>query len=84
MLSKCHNVTDPVTQNDCLVLVSNALYSIYALWDVVLMFMCVSALSGQTNIMWNQGPVPLTPTTPTPVPCLCLDRVFRWRAEIMN
>lgn len=60
MHSKCHNVTDPVTQNDYLVLVSNALYSIYALWDVVLMFMCLSVLSEQTNIIWNQGPV-LTP-----------------------
>lgn len=43
-----------------LVPVSNALYSIYLLWDVVLMFMCVSGLSEPTNIIWNQGPV-LTP-----------------------
>lgn len=51
---KCHNVTDPVTQNDYLVPVSNALSSIYSLWDVALMFMRVSE---QTNIIWNQGPV---------------------------
>lgn len=43
MHSKCHNATDPLTQNDYLVPVSNALYSIYSLWDVVLMFMCASA-----------------------------------------
>lgn len=44
MHSKCHNVTDPVTQNDYLALVSNALSSICALWDVVLMFVCVSVV----------------------------------------
>lgn len=46
-----------VTQYDYLVPVSNALYSLYLLWDVVLMFMCVSGLSEPTNIIWNQGPV---------------------------
>lgn len=45
MHSKCHNVSDPVAQNDYLVPVSNALYSIYSLWDVGLMLKCVSALS---------------------------------------
>lgn len=51
MHSKCHNATDPVTQNDYLVPVSNALYSVYSLWDVGLMFMCVSLrrLNKQTS-----------------------------------
>lgn len=74
MHSKRHNVTDPVTQNDYLVLVSNALYSIYALWDVVLVFMRALASSEQTTIRRIR----------VLVARLCLDRVFRWRTEIMN
>lgn len=51
MLSKCHNVTDPVTRSDYLVLLLNALYSIYALWDVVRLFICVPALSEQRSVV---------------------------------
>lgn len=53
MHSKCHIVTEPVTPNDYLVLVSNALYSIYSLWDVMLMFVCVCVcifLNKQTTL----------------------------------
>lgn len=82
MHSKCHNVTDPVAQNDYLVSLSNALYSIYSLWDVGLMLMCVPALSEQTNILWNRALS--SHHHVTLVARLRLDRVFRWKAEIMN
>lgn len=41
MHSKCHNATDPVTQNDYLAPVSNALYRRHLLWVVAPMFVCV-------------------------------------------
>lgn len=72
---KCHNVTDPVTQNDYLVPVSNALSSIYSLWDVALMFMRVSE---QTNIIWNQGPV-LAPHVTSVAPVIERLEIGGWR-----
>lgn len=79
MHSKCHNVTNPVTQNDCLV--PNALYRIYALWDVVLMSESVCFVwTNKHHLDWDRV---LAPNV-TLVACLCLDEVFRWRVEIMN
>lgn len=83
MHSKCHNVIDPVTQNDYLALVSNALSSIYALWDVVLMFMCVSVVWTNKHHL-ESGFCPYAACGAGTVARLCLDRVFRCRAEIMN
>lgn len=42
MHSKCHNATDPVTQNDYLVPLSNALYSIWLRRETALLFIRVS------------------------------------------
>lgn len=79
MHSKCHNVTNPVTQNDCLV--PDALYRIYALWDVVLMSESVCFVwTNKHHLDWDRV---LAPNV-TLVACLCLDEVFRWRVEIMN
>lgn len=81
MHSKCHNATDPVTQNDYLAPVSNALYRRYLLWVVAPMFVCVcrGCLKPQTS---------RTIKVPSSAPACSAGRwgdgVFRWWAEIMN
>ena len=69
MLCKCHNGTDPVIQNDCLLLRSNASLRLSAC-VVLVICECLNTQPLDQGSVHSAG--------------FYLDRVFGWRAQIMN
>lgn len=80
MHSKCHIATAPVSQKDYPVPVSNVLYSVCLLWDVVVVFVCESWKTERADIMWNQGAV----ISPYGKLSAAVTECFEGGAEIMN